>query len=85
MTPLPPAPDSTRLLENGEAYFSRVCEAIAHARQSELVETFILSDDKAGKKLHATLLAAVRRRVRVAAAVDGFGPHGLRPEFGESG
>ncbi|QRQ84828.1 hypothetical protein [Cupriavidus oxalaticus] len=85
MTPLPPAPDSTPLLENGEAYFPRASGAIAHARQSELVETFILFDGEAGKKLHAALLAAARRRVRVAVAVDGFGPHHLPPESGESG
>ncbi|MBP0619752.1 cardiolipin synthase ClsB [Cupriavidus consociatus] len=81
MTPLPSAADSIRLLENGEEYFPRVFEAIARARQSVLVETFILFDDEAGKKLHAALLAAARRRVRVAVTVDGFGSHDLPPAF----
>ena len=44
MTPLPSAPDSIRLLENGEEYFPRVFEAIARARESVLLETFILFD-----------------------------------------
>ena len=37
-----------RLLENGEAYYPRVFEAIAQARSEVLVETFILFADKVG-------------------------------------
>jgi cardiolipin synthase len=43
------SPDTRlRLLENGEAFFPRVFEAIARARHEVLVETFILFEDKVG-------------------------------------
>lgn len=76
MTPLPYAPDSIRLLANAE-------ECLARTRESEPMETFILFDDEAGKKLHAAPLAAVLRGVRVAVTVDGYGAHGLPPVSGE--
>ncbi|WP_041681847.1 MULTISPECIES: cardiolipin synthase ClsB [Cupriavidus] len=81
MTPLPSAPASIRLLENGEEYFPRVFDAISRARESVLLETFILFDDEVGKKLQAALLDAARRGVRVALTVDGFGSHDLPPGF----
>ncbi|SOZ61575.1 putative Cardiolipin synthetase, Phospholipase D/nuclease superfamily [Cupriavidus taiwanensis] len=81
MTPLPPASDHFRLLENGEEYFPCVFDAIARARESVLLETFILFEDEVGHKLHAALLAAARRGVRVALTVDGFGSHDLSPAF----
>ncbi|BDB28213.1 hypothetical protein CTP10_R56240 [Cupriavidus sp. P-10] len=83
MTPLPYAPDSIRLLEKGEQYFPRAFEAIARTPESVPMETFILFDDEAGKKLHAAPLAAARRGVRVAVIVDGFGAHHLPPGPGE--
>lgn len=70
-----------RLLENGEEYFPRVFDAISHARESVLLETFILFADEVGKKLHAALLDAARRGVRVAITVDGFGSHDLPRAF----
>ncbi|WP_265920192.1 cardiolipin synthase ClsB [Cupriavidus nantongensis] len=81
MTPLPPASDQLRLLENGEEYFPCVFDAIARARASVLLETFILFEDEVGHKLHAALLAAARRGVRVALTVDGFGSDDLSPAF----
>ncbi|MDQ0139824.1 cardiolipin synthase ClsB [Cupriavidus necator] len=81
MTPLPSPSDRFRLLENGEEYFPRVFDAIARARESVLLETFILFEDEVGHKLHAALVAAARRGVRVALTVDGFGSHDLSPAF----
>ncbi|MGE5621538.1 MAG: phospholipase D-like domain-containing protein, partial [Bacillota bacterium] len=69
------------LLENGEAFFPRVCEAVANARSEVLIETFILREDKAGRGLHAAMLKAARRGVQVGLTVDGFGSHALSPEF----
>src|SRR5690606_9658723 len=64
------------LLENGEAFFARVGEAIAAARDEVLLESFILFEDKVGLALQRQLIDAARRGVRVEATVDGYGsPH----------
>lgn len=62
-----------RLLENGEEYFPRLIAAIGDARNSVLLETFILYEDDVGSQLAEALIAAARRGVRVALTVDGFG------------
>lgn len=61
------------LLENGEAFYPRVFQAIEAARTEVLIETFILFEDKVGWALHAVLLEAARRGVRIVLTVDGFG------------
>ncbi|MBL8302124.1 MAG: cardiolipin synthase ClsB, partial [Ideonella sp.] len=69
------------LLENGEAYYPRVFEAIGQARHEVLVETFILFADKVGWALHTVLLEAARRGVQVSLMVDGYGSPDLGPDF----
>ncbi|WP_066268606.1 cardiolipin synthase ClsB [Hydrogenophaga palleronii] len=69
------------LLENGEAYYPRVFEAIAAAEKEVLLETFILFDDKVGRGLHAALLSAAQRGARVHVLVDGWGSPDLPPSF----
>lgn len=69
------------LLENGEAFFPRVFEAIAGAEREVIVETFILAEDKVGLGLHAAMVAAAQRGVRVDLMVDGFGSPDLSAEF----
>jgi len=72
--------NALELLENGEAFFPRVFEAIASARSEVLLETFILFEDRVGLRLHAALVAAARRGVRVDATIDGWGsPHLSEP------
>lgn len=70
-----------RLLENGEAFFPRVFEAIAAAEREVILETFILFEDKVGTELHQVLIAAARRGVQVEVTVDGYGSPDLSPEF----
>lgn len=70
-----------RLLENGEAFFPRVFECIAAARHEVVLETFILFEDKVGLALHAALLQAASRGVRIDITVDGFGSPDLSPGF----
>lgn len=70
-----------RLLENGEAYYPEVLDAIGRARREVLVETFILYDDVVGRRLRAALLAAAQRGVRVDLTVDDYGSPDLSPEF----
>lgn len=73
--------NSFHLLENGEAFFPRVFESIAGARHEVVVETFILFEDKVGLALHAALLAAASRGVRIDLTIDGFGSPDLSPGF----
>ncbi|WLS77719.1 cardiolipin synthase ClsB [Erwinia pyri] len=70
-----------RLLENGEEYFPRVFEAIRRAREFVLLETFILFEDEVGKELHAVLLEAAKRGVKVEMLLDGYGSNDLSDEF----
>lgn len=72
------------LLENGEAFFPRVFECIAAAEREVLLETFILFEDKVGRALHAALLTAAQRGVRIDVTVDGYGSPDLSPSFVKS-
>jgi len=69
------------LLENGEEFYPRVFETIARARREVVIETFILFEDKVGLQLHAVLVAAARRGVRIDLTVDGWGSPDLSPQF----
>ncbi|MBV7486134.1 cardiolipin synthase ClsB [Bordetella sp. BOR01] len=69
------------LLENGEAFFPRVFEAIRAARQEVLLETFILFDDKVGQELRQALIEAAQRGVEIDVTVDGYGSDCLDEAF----
>ncbi|MBO9716697.1 MAG: cardiolipin synthase ClsB [Pseudoxanthomonas sp.] len=69
------------LIENGEAFYRRVFAAIDAARHELQLETFILFEDEVGWQLHARLLDAARRGVRVQVLVDGYGSPGFSKEF----
>jgi cardiolipin synthase len=70
-----------RLLENGEAYFPAVFDAIRDARREVILETFIVFEDKVGLALRTALIEAARRGVEVDVMVDGFGSCDLTPAF----
>ena len=61
------------MLENGEAYFPRVFEAMPQAKTEILLETFILFEDKVGNELQQILIEAAQRGVRITVSLDGFG------------
>jgi cardiolipin synthase len=69
------------LLENGEEYFPAVFAAIEAAQHEVLIETFIVFEDKVGMELHAVLLRAAARGVRIDLLVDGFGSADLSDEY----
>jgi len=71
------------LLENGEAFFPAVFDAIRQARKEVLLETFIVFEDKVGWELHGVLHDAARRGVNVDVLVDGYGSSDLTPAFVE--
>ncbi|RZT31388.1 cardiolipin synthase ClsB [Cupriavidus agavae] len=69
------------LLENGEEYFPRLIAAVEAARESVLLETFIIFEDSVGQSLSRALIDAARRGVRVVMTVDGFGSADLSQPF----
>jgi cardiolipin synthase len=84
----PPAPlgkwtydNEVRLLENGEAYYPAVIEAMEAAREEVLIETFILFDDEVGRSIRDAAIAAAQRGAHVAITVDGYGSPDLPAEF----
>jgi cardiolipin synthase len=70
-----------QLLENGEAFFPRLHQAIGEAQREVLVETFILAEDKVGLALQEQLIAAATRGVQVVVSVDGFGSADLSSAY----
>ena len=70
-----------QLLENGEAYFPAVFEAIDAAQREVLIETFILFEDRVGRDLQQHLIRATARGVEVDLTIDGFGSPDLSAEF----
>ncbi|WPG39551.1 cardiolipin synthase ClsB [Variovorax sp. EBFNA2] len=73
--------NAAQLLENGDAFFPRVFEALGQARQLALLETFILKDDKVGRALCDALCGCAGRGVRTVLTIDGFGSPGLSEGF----
>ncbi|WP_341892780.1 cardiolipin synthase ClsB [Variovorax sp. YR752] len=73
--------NAARLLENGDAFFPSVFEALAQARHVALLETFILEEDKVGNALCDALCACAGRGVRTVLTIDGFGSPGLSERF----
>jgi len=72
------------LLENGEAFFPAVFEAIAASSRSVLIETFIIFDDRVGRELLQVLVDAARRGVQVDVTVDGYGTADLPAAYIEA-
>ena len=69
------------LLENGEAYFPKVFDAMREAQREILLETFILFEDKVGHELKGILIDAAQRGVKVVVSLGGFGCGELSPAF----
>ena len=69
------------LLENGEQYYPAVFAAIAAAERDVMLESFILFDDRVGRALRESLIAAAQRGVRVDLTIDHFGSPDLSDEF----
>jgi len=75
------ADNQVQLLINGEDYFPSVFAAIECAREEILLETFIIFEDKVGRRLQQVLIEAAGRGVRVEMLVDGYGTADLSPDY----
>ncbi|KAA0944548.1 MULTISPECIES: cardiolipin synthase ClsB [unclassified Pseudomonas] len=73
--------NQVELLENGEAYFPKVFDALRQAQREILLETFILFEDKVGHELQGILIEAAQRGVKVVVSLDGFGCGELSAAF----
>lgn len=69
------------LLENGDEYYPAVFGAIKRASSKIFLETFIWFEDDIGRQLHAVLLEAARRGVKIELLLDGYGSPDLSEQF----
>ncbi len=70
-----------RWLRGGLEIFPSMLEAIAAARKSIRLETYIYTDGRVGRQFLEALLAAARRGVRVQVLVDAIGSWLLPDDF----
>ena len=75
--------NEVRLLRGGDEFFPALLEAIAAARTSIYLETYIYDEDATAARVTAALAAAARRGVQVRVTVDGFGSHLFAPAYRE--
>ena len=77
------------LLQNGSAYFPRLCADIDSARRFIYLETYIFAADQTGCMVSEALQRAARRGVVVSVLMDGFGssdlPQSWMDELGLAG
>ncbi len=65
--------NTLRVLKDGDEAYPAMLEAIAAARRTVALSSYIFGDDRAGKPFVTALTDAVRRGVEVRVLVDGFG------------
>jgi cardiolipin synthase len=68
----------------GREIFPAMLDAIASARDSVRLETYIYSDGHLGRLFADALLSASKRGVRVTVLVDGFGSWALPENYFDS-
>ncbi len=73
-----------QLLEDGDATFRAIFEALAEAERYVLVQFFIVRDDQIGREFEAALLACRARGVEVAFLYDEIGSRKLSRRFKSS-
>ncbi|WES69916.1 cardiolipin synthase ClsB [Superficieibacter sp. HKU1] len=69
------------LLENGDQFYPAVHAAIDDAKSRVILESFIWFEDDVGKQLHAVLLRAAQRGVKIDVLLDGYGSPDLSDNF----
>lgn len=77
------ANNEVKLLINGEATFSAIFDAIREAKQTVLIQFFIIHDDALGRRLQDLLLEKAAEGVAVYVLFDGIGSHALPGSYSE--
>ncbi|MFD2645922.1 cardiolipin synthase [Pseudomonas japonica] len=78
------ANNRVRLLIDGKATFEAIFQAIEQARDTVLVQFFIIHDDRLGRRLHALLLQKAAEGVKVYVLYDRVGSHALPAQYTHS-
>lgn len=73
--------NKTKLLIDGDATFSAICDAISGATKSVCVQFYIVRDDEVGRLLHQSMIDASKRGVKVYFLVDALGSNELSNAF----
>ncbi|RMU32389.1 Cardiolipin synthase A [Pseudomonas avellanae] len=71
------ANNKVRLLINGEETFGAIFQAIREARQTILIQFFIIHDDNLGRQLQTLLLEKAAQGVAIFVLYDRIGSHAL--------
>ena len=78
------ANNEVKLLINGEATFAAIFAAIERARDTVLVQFFIIHDDNLGQQLQQLLLRKAAEGVRVFVLYDSVGSHALPARYSQT-
>lgn len=78
------ANNEVKLLINGEATFAAIFAAIERARDTVLVQFFIIHDDNLGQQLQQLLLRKAAEGVRVFVLYDRVGSHALPARYSQT-
>ena len=70
-----------KLLENGEAFYPSMLEAIRNARDSINFEVYIFEPDEVGRRFMDALMERARAGVEVRVLVDAFGSFKFRKRY----
>ncbi|MEX5573053.1 cardiolipin synthase [Pseudomonas lijiangensis] len=77
------ANNEVKLLINGQASFDAIFAAIEQARQTILVQFFIIHDDELGRRLQSLLLKKAAEGVAIFVLYDRIGSHALPASYSE--
>ncbi|MGE7990287.1 cardiolipin synthase [Pseudomonas sp. NPDC089554] len=77
------ANNEVKLLVNGEATFHAIFAAIGEARDTVLVQFFIIHDDALGRELQQLLLRKAAEGVKVFVLYDSVGSHALPASYAQ--
>jgi cardiolipin synthase A/B len=69
------------LLHDGPITFDAMCEAIAEATETVVLEAYILRSDETGQRIADALIAAAARGVRVRLLSDWIGMRGIKGSY----
>jgi cardiolipin synthase len=77
------ANNEVKLLINGDATFAAIFNAIRQARETVLIQFFIIHDDDLGRKLQNLLLEKAAEGVAIYVLYDRIGSHALPGSYSE--
>ncbi|HEX7465473.1 MAG TPA: phospholipase D-like domain-containing protein, partial [Usitatibacter sp.] len=73
--------NSVELLHDGPATFDAMCAAIATARETVVLEAYILRSDETGHRIANALIDAAGRGVRIRVLSDWIGMRGIKSSY----